>query len=406
MRKRVLFYFLCLLSSILSALVVIIDTIASVYVDDIWIYANLNFVVGTIISFFIVILFLIPVKGKKLGRYIDPNFYGIMMIRREHIKYFAGMALGNAIATIGYFYIITTLMDPSAILPFMQIVILYLVLGEIIFEKDIPTLVETQSLTMIVFGVFLTSISPTGEFNIPALITVMTLINGGSTLKILIQRKLRTTKINKKRIDSINIRLWNLALSTLFFLLIMSIMDPKSITGMLHATRELILITTLSMIVTFFAKITYIRALGIGRASITQAVSSVTVILGIPFTLITGHIIPGVFAPLAATHWIFLIKIIGTIMVALGITVLALSEVKSYILIKAPKGKGQAILKKLLRIKGIISVSALAGKYDYIAKVRTRTLGKAYRLIVRELEKIPGIEDFMWLSILYEWEEV
>jgi len=186
----------------------------------------------------------------------------------------------------------------------------------------------------------------------------------------------------------------------------MAIMDPRSIVGMLQATEELILITALSMIVTFFAKVTYIRALGIGRASITQAASSITVILGIPFTLIVGYFVPGVFVPFATSHWTLLVKFIGTIMVSLGIAVLALSEVKSYILIRASKGKGEAILKKISRIKGIISVSALAGIYDYIAKVKIRALGKGYRLIVRELEKVPGIEDFLWLSILYEWEEI
>jgi len=406
MRKKILFYFLCFSSSVFGTIVVVLDAIASTYTIDIWIYGNLSFVIGTLLSFMVALIFMIPVKGRPLGRMFDPNFDRIRLPTREQMRLFVAMALGNAISTVGYFYIVSATLDPSAVLPFMQLVILYLALGEILVEKDIPSLVEVQSLVVIVFGALLASITPTGEFDIISLVVVMTIINCGATIRIIAQRKMRCMRIDRRRIDSINIRVWNLLFSTLFFLLIMAIYDPESITGMFEASSMLLLITCVSMLVTFFARITYIRALGIGRASITQAATSLTVILGIPMTLIVNYFAPGILSPVYTTPWVFLIKLIGTIMVALGIVTLALSEVRAYILIKAPRGKGYKILRKISNIRGVVVVSALAGKYDYIVKVKLRTLGKAYRLIVRELEKIKDIEDFVWLSTLYEWEEI
>ena len=224
--------------------------------------------------------------------------------------------------------------------------------------------------------------------------------------RILAQRKLRMMRIHGRRIDSINIRLWNLALSTLFFLAMMVAVDPESICGIICVSRRLVIITLVSMCVTFFARIAYIRALGIGKASITQAITSMTILLGIPVTLLMGILAPGSVVPVAASPWVLIVKLIGTVMVSLGIITLALSEVRAYILIRAPKGHWRHILRQLSKIKGVTLVSALAGKYDFIAKVKLRALGKGYRLVVRGLERLKGITDFVWLSILYEWEEV
>ena len=68
MRKKVLFYFLCFLSSVFGTIVVVVDSIASTYVEDIWVYGNLSFVLGTLLSFIIALIFMIPVKGKPLGK--------------------------------------------------------------------------------------------------------------------------------------------------------------------------------------------------------------------------------------------------------------------------------------------------------------------------------------------------
>ena len=259
---------------------------------------------------------------------------------------------------------------------------------------------------MIVFGALLASVSPTGDIDFGALLVVLLVINTGATLRIMAQRRMRIIKVDGGRIDSINIRIWNLLLSTIIFMVMITIIDYSSIVAMWSVGLDLIIITLASMLITFFARITYIRALGIGRPSITQAVTALTVIFGVVATVVINTILPGVIPPILASPIIFIIKVIGTIMVALGIVTLALSEVKAYILIKAPRGKGIYILKALSKIKGVVVASALAGEFDYIVKVKLRALGKAYRRVIRAIEKIDGIEVFIWLSTLYEWEEV
>ena len=60
------------------------------------------------------------------------------------------------------------------------------------------------------------------------------------------------------------------------------------------------------------------------------------------------------------------------------------------------------MLNNIWGIKGITNVAVVAGSYDIIAKARIRTLGKGYERIIRDLEKIRGIENFEWQSILKE----
>jgi len=52
------------------------------------------------------------------------------------------------------------------------------------------------------------------------------------------------------------------------------------------------------------------------------------------------------------------------------------------------------------------SVSATAGIYDLVAKIRIRTLVKGYENIIQKLEGIEGIEKIQWQSILKEWENI
>ena len=63
-------------------------------------------------------------------------------------------------------------------------------------------------------------------------------------------------------------------------------------------------------------------------------------------------------------------------------------------------------MEEIWHIRGVVAVAALAGKHDMIAKVRIRTLGKGYERIIRRLEGIEGIEEFLWQSVLKEWEDI
>jgi len=97
----------------------------------------------------------------------------------------------------------------------------------------------------------------------------------------------------------------------------------------------------------------------------------------------------------------------GMAMVILGVISFALTEVKGYVFINAKTGHSiEELIQEIWKIKGIVSIAAVAGSYDIIAKVRIRSLGKGYERIVRALEEIKGIASFKWHSILKEWEEI
>ena len=63
-------------------------------------------------------------------------------------------------------------------------------------------------------------------------------------------------------------------------------------------------------------------------------------------------------------------------------------------------------MNKIWNIKGVTHVTAVAGPYDFIVKIRTRTLVKGYEQIIRKIEEIPGIKNYKWQSVLKEWEDI
>jgi DNA-binding Lrp family transcriptional regulator len=162
---------------------------------------------------------------------------------------------------------------------------------------------------------------------------------------------------------------------------------------------------SLTMGVTFFSFVFYIRALGIGKASVTQAVRSSLIIFAIPFSLFLAHI--GIISPLPSDPVMILIKSIGTILVILGITSYALTLVKAYIFVTLKPGYSvYETMEKIWNIPGVARVAATAGVNDFIIKIRVRALVKGYERIIKHLEKIEAIKKFTWSSVLKEWEEL
>ena len=229
-------------------------------------------------------------------------------------------------------------------------------------------------------------------------------INPGWVLLSIYQRKLKMMKVKDRPNDAINIRFWNLIFTTLISLLVVSVINIRYLDESVAASVKYFPWLALSMGVTFFSYVFYIRALGIGKASITQAVKSSTVIFSIPVSIVLS-----LYIPLAVyeTPELLVIKMMGMILVVLGIVSFALTTVKSYIIIQAQHGFSvQSLMNKIWDINGVESVSATAGNYDLVAKIRTRTLGKGYDKIIQKLEEIEGIEKFKWQSVLKEWEEI
>ena len=411
-RRKYLFYALAFTSAITVAGVSAIDTTISVrYIHDSWAFGLSCFLVGTIISFIIVLVLSIPiVGGKSLGsKIIDPSFKKLRLVRKEELKFHLIAGTGNSILTIGYLTLLSILGDPSTVLPFSQIVILYLIFVESIVEKNIPTLSEIQSSFIIMFGAILGSISLTGIISLESLVIVFLVINPAWVIFSIYQRKLKLIKIDNCPNDSLNIRFWNVIFSCIITAMIVFIYDFLKGTGHfiagISASIEHFNWVAFTMTITFFSFVFYIRALGIGKASVTQAVRASSIIFVIPFSLLLSYF--GIISSFSTDPVMILIKIIGTTLVILGIVSFALSLVKAYVFISVKPGYPiKETMKKLWDIRGVTRVAATAGKYDFIIKIRIRTLVKGYEKIIRKIEEIDSIQKYKWDSVLKEWENI
>ena len=411
-RQKYLLYVLALTSAIIAALVASIDTVISVrYITNPWAFGFSTFFVGIFITFLFALIFSIPIRrGKSLGsKLIDPSFQRLRLLKKEEIKYHVLAGIGNSILTIGYLSLLSLVKDPSVVLPFSQIAILYLVIIESITEKNIPTLVEIQSTVIVTFGAILGSISLSGTINLESLAIVFLVINPGWVLFSINQRKLKLLKIHDKPNDSINIRFWNVVFACIFTTIIVFLYDYILGTGNfiegIAASIDHFDWMALTMGITFFSYVFYIRALGIGKASVTQAVRSTIIIFSIPFTILLAYFN---IIPLFSTDLVLLlIKIIGSILILLGIVSFALTLVKAYVFISIKPGYDiEKTMNKLWDIRGVSRVTATAGQYDLIVKIHTRTLVKGYERTIRKIEEIDGIKDYKWESVLKEWEKI
>ena len=411
-RRKYLFYALAFASAIIAAAVSAIDAkiINDVITDDPWAFGVSCFVVGTLISLIIILFFSIPVKKKSLGsRVIDPSFRRLRLFKKEELKYHIIAGFGNSVLTIGYFFLLSMLRDPSTVLPFSQIAILYLVGIESITEKNIPTLSEIQSSVIVVFGAILGSISLTGTITLESMAIVFLVISPAWVLFSIYQRKLKMLKIDNRPNDALNIRFWNVVFACIFTIIIVTIYDVFMNSGHLlaglTASIEHFEWVALTMGITFFSYVFYIRALGIGKASVTQAVRASIVLFAIPFSIMLSYF--NIIPPFSTDPVMILIKIIGTTLVILGIISFALTLVKAYIFIRVKSGYSiEETMEKLWKVNGVTRVAAVAGPYNLMVKIRTRTLVKGYERIVRKIEEIEAIKEYKWESVLKEWEKI
>ena len=410
-RKKYLYYILAFASAIIAAGASALDSaITKLYIPNPWALGFACFIVGIPISFTLITLFSIPIKGKSFGaRFFDPSFKRIRLVRKEELKYHLFAGGGNAFLTIGYFALLSILGDPSVVLPFSLIVILYLIIVESITEKNMPTLIEIQSSLIVTFGAILGSISLTGEINLISLAIVFLVINPSWVIFSIYQRKLKLIKINERPNDALNIRFWNVVFACLITSIFIPIVDFVLGTSHFHEGISVAITylpwVALIMLITFFEFVFYIRALGIGKASVTQAVRASTVLFAIPFSIILAvlNIIP----PINSAPTFIIMKIIGITLVIFGIVSFALSLVKAYVFITVKPGYSiHETMQKLWNINGVTRVTAIAGKYDFIVKIRTRSLVTGYERIIKKINEIEAIKKYRWESVLKEWEKI
>lgn len=408
--KRYKFIILSFLSSLFSAIYVTMDVYyLNVILADTIVYGVLSVTIGIIATGVIVILFSIPIKrerGVYVGTFFDPHFHGIIIPSKKVAKYIILSALGGAMSTFAYFYL-TFITDPSTVLPLTRFVILYLLIAELWSERDTPTIVEIQAITMITLGVFLVTASDI-NLDLLAVLLVFGPMNIGSAIFTYYQKRAKETRITASRkYDSITLRLWTQFFMMLFIIsLSLPLMTPHQYELYFEYFIPSFAFVALDMAIVFFASITYIRALGIGKMSMVNALTAVSVILGIPFTYVGYLLAPHAFPPPTTSLFLWTIKIIAIVLVVIGIVSISISEIKSYLLLNVRPGCIPHVMDKLRHLKGVETISAVSGEYAIIVKIRLRSLAKVYNMMIRYIENIDGIEDVISVLIAKEWERI
>jgi hypothetical protein len=157
-----------------------------------------------------------------------------------------------------------------------------------------------------------------------------------------------------------------------------------------------------SSVFTFLAIIMYTRALGRGSMSIVNSLTSISVVLGIPIIILGNFILPGAFGDLFADLFLWIVKGFGIILVLIGVIALQATDVRAVVLIKL-KPQASGILSELFDIKGVEKASAIAGDYDYLICIKSRSLGKARSNILNKLNTIPEIQYHETLVVLQDF---
>ncbi len=449
LRRKYTFIILAVVSGIIGSIWIAIDTYvgSAIVVDSLgetneYAFAIQSMLIGLIVSFLFALVLWIPISKKPftelaqrikyrkqnkiaqkkqlqpfkeekrqfsfLGQFIDPQYQGIRLPNKKMFFWLSLSGLFSGISTFSYFIIIKD-MDLSVFLPASQFVVIYLIIGDLVVDKAKPCAVEIQSIIMIFLGVILAAINFTGSSGTVSwvsLVLVFFVLNTSAAVYIIFQKKTIATKFKDGvNLDSTNIRLWTL-LFMAFFTIILSLPFMKAEGWLVFKTtfKAALFPIALSMLLVFIARILYVRALAMGKMSIVNSLSSVSVIAGIPITIIFGFIWPAYFPmPGGSFAWVvWLLRGIGAILVFSGIVGLSMSEVKIMILAKVKSGM-ICDYEKIKAISGVEKVSVITGKYDLMIVLRSRTIGRGYQPIVEKLEKIPCLDEIVSNTIMKEW---
>jgi uncharacterized membrane protein len=414
-QTKTVFYFLALISGVLFAFSVFCD----VFIYRIFFFPFLPDILSSvafglaeqwlalIFTLTLLIILSIPInreERRSLGTTIDRSFSRIILPPRKILRdiIFAGIFAG--ISTFAYYYIAGQSSDVSAVIPFSRLSLIYLMIGDLILIRDWPSSIETLSILAITFGVIMIGLSPTGIFNPYLLLLVITIWAGGVAISIFFQSRAKRTEIRPTTTtDSLNLRLWIL----LFLNIIMTLFMIPFITPEVLILLALLLPMVwgwllLPVVLTFFSFVAYLQALGHGKMSVVQSIGSISVILGIPLTMIGAFLLPGIFNPPATDFLSWTLKLTGTVFVVAGIIALSTATLRGYVLVKLRPGTGD-IMNELRRIHGVRRVSAISGPWDYIIRIEIRTLGSTRVKTLLKIEEVKGVTDMETSLILKEW---
>lgn len=401
------FYFLALGSGVMRTFSVAFDIVAlNTVITDSLAYGFMSQWVSFAATF-LVVAFLslrrtIDGKPRAIGYKLDPDFGRLSILPKRPMKYqlLAGVFAG--ISTFSY-YVLAGQSDASAVLPYGQLVVVYLLLGDLMAEKDTPTIIEIQCITSILLGVLLVGVSPAG-FDPITLLIVLVPLNLTSAFFTFYQKKSKRYEIRPGlRVDSLNMRIWSLLFLNIAFSLPAALMiTPTGWEQMAQTFVPLLWMMVGSSLTAFFSLIMYVRALGRGSMAVVNSLSSISVVLGIPVTLLGNFLLPGGFGNITSDTFLWTLKVFGVILVMIGVFALQGSDVRSIILLRVKPQTGD-LLPLLYEIRGVESASALAGGIDYLLSVKSRSLAKTRTQILKRVQHVPGVASIHTLIVLREY---
>ncbi|TFG14491.1 Lrp/AsnC family transcriptional regulator [Candidatus Thorarchaeota archaeon] len=399
-----LFYILAIGAGVMRTFSVGFDIVAlNTFASNPIIYGLISQWVSFAITLTLVVILSIKIsregKRRALGYELDPDFGRISLLPSRPMLYLFIAGSFAGISTF-FYYILAGSTDASVVLPYGQLVIIYLLIGDLVAEKDTPTIIELQCVVSIMLGVMLVGIEP-GGFNVVTLLIVLLPMNVSSAVTTFLQRKTKRYELSEGlRVDSLNMRIWSLLfLNIIMTALSIPFIPPDGMNQIMQSFDAGFWLMVGSSVATFFSLIMYIRALGRGTTAIVNSLSSISVVLGIPMTLIGNFLLPGAFGGIASDSMLWVLKIFGVTLVMMGVIALEASDVRSLVIVNVEPQVGD-ILPELFAIKGVESVSGLAGKHDYILSIKSRSLSKARTKILHKIQKIPGVKQVNTLVIL------
>ncbi|MBL1068405.1 Lrp/AsnC family transcriptional regulator [Streptomyces sp. 7-21] len=65
--------------------------------------------------------------------------------------------------------------------------------------------------------------------------------------------------------------------------------------------------------------------------------------------------------------------------------------VQAYILVQTEVGKASAVADVIAKIAGVIQAEDVTGPYDVIARAQASSVDELGRLVVAEIQRVPGI---------------
>lgn len=417
-RKKSTFYLLALASGIITSIYVVLDDyVIFEMITNPFVFGAFEMVVGFIVTFLVVLALHIPGKGRtrlgrkfNLGYKLDGNFQKLKLPTGKTAIYTLLAGIFATGATILYYYLMSK-NGSSVIMPFSQFVLIYLLIGDAISDREKPVIVEIQSIAMIAFGVIIASVSGIGSdgsftdflLNVFLIVGPFSLF---SAFYIYFQKKALTTKDKQgKFYDSINLRIWTMLIITIGQVVAAApALSKGGFSEVSNSWKIALTPVIISMLLVFLSIVFYTRALTMGKMSIVKALSSVSVVTTFPIIGIASIWLPNIFG-FGGENLVLdiVLKLSGSFLILIGVIALALSETKSILLAKAKQGFAIKV-EELTKIKGIESVSFITGQYDLLINIKMRSIGKAFSLVEKSIAKLPWIDDVITFQIMKEYE--